>query len=98
MRGQVTDESGQPIPGAAVQIGDDVLITNREGRFVLRMENPAPRDFKVLTEEFMMPGRFEVVSAPSKVVAVLDHQVRELRVTVRRSSQSLSRQSLVASH
>ena len=84
VRGQVTDESGQPIPGATVQIGDDVLITNGEGRFVLRMENPSPRDFKVLTEEFMMPGRFEVVSAPTKVVAVLDHQVRDVRVTVRR--------------
>ena len=84
VRGQVTDETGQPIPGATVQIGDDVLITNGEGRFVLRVENPSPRDFKVLTDEFMMPGRFEVVSAPTKVAAVLDHQVRDVRVTLRR--------------
>ena len=82
--GKVTDETGQPIPGATVQIGDDVLITNGEGRFVLRVENPSPRDFKVLTEEFMMPGRFEVVSAPTKVAAVLDHEVRDVRVTLRR--------------
>jgi hypothetical protein len=69
VRGAVRDEAGNPVEGAAVSIGAEVVFTNSSGEFFLRVGRPARSALKVLTAEFLLPGVWEVVSAPADVEA-----------------------------
>jgi hypothetical protein len=69
IRGEVKDETGQGVEGAAVEIGEEVVFTNSRGEFFLRVGRPARQPVKVLTAEFLLPGQWEVVRAPAEVVA-----------------------------
>jgi hypothetical protein len=69
IRGAVRDEEGPAVEGAAVDIGGEVVFTNSSGEFFLRVGRPSRSSVRVLTEEFLLPGRWEVVSAPAEVEA-----------------------------
>ncbi len=69
VRGTVKDENGNPVEGAAVEIGADVVFTNSTGQFFHRLGRPGRSAVKVLTAEFLLPGQWEVVSAPPDAVA-----------------------------
>jgi hypothetical protein len=69
IRGAVRDEAGAPVEGAAVDIGGEVVFTNSGGEFFLRVGRPTRSAVKVLTAEFLLPGHWEVVSAPAEVEA-----------------------------
>jgi hypothetical protein len=69
IRGTVRDEEGNAVEGAAVDIGGEVVFTNSSGAFFLRVGRPARSAVKVLIEEFLLPGQWEVVSAPAEVEA-----------------------------
>jgi hypothetical protein len=69
VRGTVKDENGNPVEGAAVEIGTDVVFTNSTGQFFHRLGRPGRSAVKVLTAEFLLPGQWEVVSAPPDAVA-----------------------------
>jgi hypothetical protein len=69
IRGTVRDEAGAPVEGAAVDIGGEVVFTNSGGEFFLRVGRPTRSPVKVLTAEFLLPGQWEVVSAPADVEA-----------------------------
>ena len=69
IRGAVRDEAGAPVEGAAVDIGGEVVFTNSGGEFFLRVGRPTRSPVKVLTAEFLLPGQWEVVSAPADVEA-----------------------------
>jgi hypothetical protein len=69
IRGAVRDEEGHAVEGAAVEIGGEVVFTNSSGAFFLRVGRPARSAIKVVLEEFLLPGQWEVVSAPAEVEA-----------------------------
>jgi hypothetical protein len=69
IRGVVRDEQGHAVEGAAIEIGGEVLFTNSSGEFFLRTGRPSRSSVRVLIGEFLLPGQWEVVSAPADVVA-----------------------------
>jgi hypothetical protein len=69
IRGVVRDEEGHAVEGAAVEIGGEVVFTNSTGEFFLRVGRPTRSPVKVLLGEFLLPGQWEVVSAPVEVEA-----------------------------
>ena len=69
VRGTVMDENGNPVEGAAIEIGADVVFSNSAGQFFHRLGRPGRSTVKVLTAEFLLPGQWEVVSAPAEAVA-----------------------------
>ena len=84
IRGAVKDEQGVPVRGAALQIGDDVLFTDSQGSFFVRKKKERSYPIEVLVEEFLVPGRFEVVSAPNQALAGPEDGPGEVVVVVRR--------------
>jgi hypothetical protein len=69
VRGTVRDENGNPVEGAAIEIGVEVVFTNSAGQFFHRVGRPGRLAVKVLTAEFLLPGHWAVVSAPAEAVA-----------------------------
>ncbi len=69
VRGSVRDEQGLPVEGAAVEIGSEVVFTNSAGQFFHRLGRPGRWPVKVMTTEFLLPGHWEVVSAPPEAIA-----------------------------
>jgi hypothetical protein len=69
VRGTVRDEEGNPVEGAAIEIGAEVVFTNSTGLFFHRLGRPGRSPVKVLTAEFLLPGQWEVLSAPADAVA-----------------------------
>jgi hypothetical protein len=69
VRGIVREENGNPVEGAAIEIGSDVVFTNSTGQFFHRLGRPGRSPVKVLTAEFLLPGQWEVLSAPTDAVA-----------------------------
>ena len=72
VRGTVRDENGNPVEGAAIEIGADVVFSNSTGQFFHRLGRPGRSLVKVLTAEFLLPGQWEVVTAPPDAVAGSD--------------------------
>ena len=84
VRGRVQDAEGIPLPGAVIRIGDDVLITDASGRFLSRTARRRPLQIDVMLDEFVAPGRFRVVSAPSSVTPDVDGHSPETIIVVDR--------------
>jgi hypothetical protein len=84
VEGIVQDENQRPVQGAVVQIGGEVVVTNDEGRFFLRTARHERLTLRVITQEFLAPGRFTVVSAPETVTPGPEEGSIPLVITVRR--------------
>ena len=84
VRGRVVDTWGTPLEGAAVMVGKDMAFTNSQGHFFLRLKKAQGIPFAVALNEFVVPGRYQVVSAPSSVLPALDGDEVEYEVVVRR--------------
>jgi hypothetical protein len=69
VRGVVRDEGGTPVEGAAIEISGEVVFSNSTGQFFHRLGRPGRSTVKVLTAEFLLPGQWEVVAAPTDAVA-----------------------------
>ena len=69
VRGIVRDEAGNPVEGAAVEIAGALVFTNSAGAFFHRVGRPGRSAVRVLTGEFLLPGEWEVVSAPAEAIA-----------------------------
>ena len=85
VQGTVRDESGNPVDGAAVKLNDELVYTNSAGEFFVRVKHPERYTLAVATEEFLLPGRWEVVTAPSTVVASNEKQVGAVEIVLRRA-------------
>ncbi|HKP49881.1 MAG TPA: carboxypeptidase-like regulatory domain-containing protein, partial [Gemmatimonadales bacterium] len=85
VQGTVRDDSGNPVDGAAVKLNDEVVYTNSAGEFFVRVKHPEHYTLAVATEEFLLPGRWEVVSAPTTVVATNEKQVSAVEIVLRRA-------------
>jgi hypothetical protein len=84
VRGRVTDEAGKPIRGAALRIDGGIAFSDSNGRFFVRKKKPETFRLEVLLDQFIVPGAFEVVSAPANVQAQPDDVAREWTVVLRR--------------
>lgn len=90
IRGRVQDVNRKPIFGAALLIDGKEVFTRADGVFVLRRKRPGAFVLKVALSSFLFPGKFAVVSAPTKVRAEPDRSASTAVVTLRRLGQKPS--------
>jgi hypothetical protein len=83
IRGTVRDQAGNPIEGAALDLGGEVIFTNSSGEFFLRAKHPRRFSLKILPDEFLLPGRWEVVSAPGEVTASEENRPALIEIVLR---------------
>jgi hypothetical protein len=83
VRGTVQDELGNPVEGAALALDQEVVYTNSAGEFFLRARHPQRYSLKLLLGEFLLPGRWDVVSVPDQVIAAEDKGAVPVRIVVR---------------
>ena len=88
VRGHVVDESERPIAGAALEIDKELVLTDSTGSFFLRTKKAKEVSLKVLTDQFITPGLYEVVSAPERVQAEREEVAGEVTIVVRRASSA----------
>jgi hypothetical protein len=82
IRGRVVDEQGQPVEGAAIRLGQNLVFTDRDGEFLMRMKKPRQISLEVVPAEFTAPGAWRVVKAPSAVVPQLEAGVQPIEVQI----------------
>ena len=85
VRGRVRDEAGDPVEGAAVSLGGDMAFTNSRGEFFVRVRHPERYQISVPLEEFLLPGRWEVVAAPAETVAEPENSAHGIEIILRRA-------------
>lgn len=83
VRGQVRDEKGSPIGGAAIQIGEEMAFSNEAGEFLLRVRKKEQLPLMVVMEEFLNPLNFTVVSAPHTVMAAAEDSAQNVLIVLR---------------
>jgi hypothetical protein len=86
VQGVVKDEQGNPVEGAALRIGKEVVYSDSTGAFLARMGKHGPFPLSVVPEEFITNGVYETVSAPSTVRAETDDAAANLEIVIRRVS------------
>lgn len=84
VRGTVRDETGAPVEGAALDLGGQVVFTNSAGVFFLRDGRPRRLPVAVLLGEFLLAGRWELVSAPESAEARPEGKEQPVEVVLRR--------------
>lgn len=65
--GRVVDEKGEPVEGAAVQIGRVIAYSNSQGIFSIHGKKDVPQPIAVLPAIFAAPGNWIVVSIPDTI-------------------------------
>jgi hypothetical protein len=83
VRGSVTDETGTAVEGAALDVDGEIVFTNSRGAFFLRVKHPRAHGLRVRPEEFLLPGHWEVISAPSQVVAEPEDRAVGVQIVLR---------------
>jgi hypothetical protein len=84
VQGVVKDDQGNPVEGAALHIGKEVVYSDSTGAFLARMGKHGPFPLSVAPEEFITNGVYETVSAPSTVRAETDDAAANLEIVIRR--------------
>jgi hypothetical protein len=84
VRGVVVDEHDRPVRGAALQIDGQPVFTDSQGNFLLRVKKQKMYALEVLTDQFMFPGRYEVVSAPATVEGGTEEMGESYEIVLRR--------------
>ena len=82
VQGHVRDEHGSPVEGAAILIGEQTVFSNAAGEFFLRSNKPRQLALTVLTEEFLTPLHFTVVSAPPTVSAAPEESATDILIVL----------------
>ena len=83
VRGIVRDDQGSPIEGAAVELNGEVVYSNSAGEFFLRTKHPQHYPIKVLVGEFLLPGEWEIVSAPETATAEDERRAAPVIIVLR---------------
>jgi hypothetical protein len=87
VQGVVKDDQGNPVEGAALRIGKEVVYSDSTGAFLARMGKHGPFPLSVVPDEFITNGLYEAVSAPSTVRAETDDTAVNLEIVIRRVPQ-----------
>ena len=88
VRGRVVDERGNAIPGAAVRVDGELLLTNAAGEFLVRKKRAGTYPIQVSFGDFVNPLPYQVVSCPATVTAMREEVATEVLVTLRRATTS----------
>lgn len=83
VRGRVVDENGSPVSGAALRIDGELTFTNSAGTFFVRKKKARPCNLEVALADFLVPGSFGVVSAPTEVVPTKQETGTAVLITIR---------------
>lgn len=83
VRGVVRDEAGAPVEGAAVELGGELTFTNSRGEFFLRTRRPHRLPLSVELDQFLLPGAWQVVSAPEEVQAEPEDRAAAIEIILR---------------
>ena len=86
VRGVVRDEGGQPVEGAAIDLSGEMAFTNSRGEFFVRVRRPQRYALVVSLDDFLLPGRWALVSAPSEVIAESETRARPVEIVLRRAA------------
>jgi hypothetical protein len=84
VEGTVVDESGTRVDGAAIEIGGALVFTDSRGRFFVRRPTSRDVSVRVVLDEFLATGRFEVVSVAASASPRTERQSAPMRIVVRR--------------
>ena len=84
VQGTVVDESGVAVEGAAIDIGGSTVFTDSRGRFFVRRSSSRTAAVRVLVDEFLATGQFEVASAPATATPRVERESTLIRIVVRR--------------
>ena len=84
LRGRVVDEQGAPVEGAALDLNGELAFTNAEGQFLIRVNRLDDYRLEVKLDEFLLPGTWEVLSAPASVRAERENRAQSVDVILRR--------------
>ena len=84
VEGTVVDESGVAVEGAAIDVGGSTVFTDSQGRFFVRRSSKRAAAVRVLVDEFLAAGQFEVVSTPAMVTPRVERESTPVRIVVRR--------------
>jgi len=84
VRGEVLDPQGEPIAGAALQIGTELAVTDSEGNFMVRVKKSGELSLKVAFAEFTVPGSYAIVQAPQTVKATREDAAQDYSIVLRR--------------
>jgi hypothetical protein len=86
VRGRVLDESGHPVEGAAIDFDGEAVFSNSRGEFLLRVRQPRRLHPRVLLEDFLMPGRWQVNQMPDQVTAEPEDRAHPIEIRLRRAT------------
>ncbi len=89
LRGRVVDDAGQPVDGAAIELDGQLAFTNTNGEFLVRVGRPRTYQVRVLLQEFLTPGTWEVVRAPDGILAVSEEGGSSAEIVLRRGASPL---------
>jgi len=84
IRGMVVDPEGRPVAGAAIMIDKLVVYTDDEGVFFVRERKPHTHELKVMPDQFLDGGPYEVVSAPATVRSAVEGTAPDTTIVVQR--------------
>jgi hypothetical protein len=82
--GRVIDESGQPVEGASLEIDRELVYTDSRGNFFLRRRSAKTVPVRLLPNDFLIAGSWEVVDAPPQATPRKDSDAARLTIVVRR--------------
>lgn len=91
IRGRVTDAEGNAVRGAALRIGTQIVYTDANGDFFVRLKKSGTYDVAVLPEEFLAPGAWEPLFVPTPAKALPEPEAPHLEVVVQRQRLSQTR-------
>ena len=84
VRGVVRDEEGQPVEGAAVELSGEMAFTNSRGEFFVRVRRPQRYALTIPLDDFLLPGHWEIVTAPSEAIAEAEDRAQAVEIILRR--------------
>ena len=87
IQGRVQDVTGNPVPGAALHIDKETVFTDSKGEFFLRVKKRRDYALMVATDEFLTPGRYDVISAPATVEAQPEEKAGTILLVVERVAE-----------
>lgn len=85
VQGRVQDEKGDPIEGAALLVGGELVLTNAAGEFFVRQKTATALSLRVRLEEFLNPASFRVITCPKMVNPAPDRTAAQAIVVLGRN-------------
>ena len=87
IQGNVKDEEGNPVEGAALRIAREVVYTDSSGHFQVRFSKHGPYALAIAPDEFISNAFYEVVSAPPQVRAEADDAATDVQIVLRQKAR-----------